>query len=230
MTGEIRVYKQGNERNKYVHLTHKEGKESSELNNRMLSLKSSANRALVNTSRQFLTSSAPVVRFFSAKTESAATDAAPGGQGLTWTKFFQLKRRQRKINIVSSVFTALLGCNISWSYLSTMQIDPTQMIFGFDPLVVISAGLVASGTLGYLCGPLFGSQVFKIANSKYLSEFNAKNKDFLSHIKKNRVDASSQSFTNPVPDYYGEKIGSIKAYRQWLRDCHSYARKAKEFL
>ena len=200
------------------------------MDTRMLSLKSSVNRALINSSRQYLSNSAPVVRFLSTKAKPSATEAASSEKGLTWTKFFQLKRRQRKINIVSSVFTAILGCNISWSYLSTMQIDPTQMIFGFDPLVVISAGLVASGTLGYLCGPLFGSQVFKIANSKYLSEFNAKNKDFLRHIKKNRVDASSQSFTNPVPDYYGEKIGSIKAYRQWLRDCHSYARKAKEFL
>ena len=218
------------EKNTCTYLIHKEGQGGSELDTRMLSLKSSVNRALINSSRQYLSSSAPVVRPLSTKAESSATKAASSEKGLTWTKFFQLKRRQRKINIVSSVFTAILGCNISWSYLSTMQIDPTQMIFGFDPLVVISAGLVASGTLGYLCGPLFGSQVFKIANSKYLSEFNAKNKDFLRHIKKNRVDASSQSFTNPVPDYYGEKIGSIKAYRQWLRDCHSYARKAKEFL
>lgn len=101
---------------------------------------------------------------------------------------------------------------------------------GFDPLVIVSAGLVASGALGYLFGPIFGSQFFKLWKSKSLTQFNIKNREFLEHIKANRVDASSQSFSNPVPDYYGEKIGSIKAYRQWLRDCHSYARKAKEFL
>ena len=130
----------------------------------------------------------------------------------------------------SSLFTGLLGCNISWAYLSTMEIDPTQLVFGFDPLTVISAGIMASGALGYLLGPILGSQMFKISHQKQLEHFNNKNKEFLKHIINNRVDASSQSFSNPVPDYYGEKIGSLKEYKQWLRDCHAYAKKSKEFL
>lgn len=167
---------------------------------------------------------------------SVVTNAA-GGDGksevagsLTWTDFFQMRKQQRRINVGSSVFTAFLGCNASWAYLSTMEIDPTQTILGFDPLVVISGALAASGALGYLFGPLIGSQIFTLSHRKRLHEFDAKNKEFLRKISENRVDASSQSFSNPVPDYYGEKIGSIKEYRQWLRDCHAYRRKAKEFL
>ncbi|CAL9731671.1 presequence translocated-associated motor subunit Pam17p, mitochondrial [Monosporozyma unispora] len=174
-------------------------------------------------SRNFSTS---IIRSNNKKTSSTNNTT----QDLTWNGFFHLRSAQRKLNVGSSVFTAFLGCNMSWIYLSNLQIDPTQMIMGFDPLVVVSAGLIASGALGYLFGPLFGSQFFKLWKSKSLTQFNLKNKEFLEHIKANRVDASSQSFSNPVPDYYGEKIGSIKAYRQWLRDCHSYARKAKEFL
>lgn len=45
-----------------------------------------------------------------------------------------------------------------------------------------------------------------------------KEREFHRHIKKNRVDPTLQSTSNPVPDFYGEKIGSIKEYRQWLRD------------
>jgi len=63
-----------------------------------------------------------------------------------------------------------------------------------------------------------------------------KDRQFHQHIKRNRVDPSLQSTTNPVPDFYGtcfssglghyivltcfagEKIGSMKEYRQWLRD------------
>ena len=163
-------------------------------------------------------------------TRLASTSTSNNETSLTWKEFFNLRKQQRRINVVSSGFTALLGCNLSWAYLSNMEIDPTQMILGFDPLVVVSAGLMASGALGYLFGPLIGTQVFNLKNNKTLNDFSTKNKEFLEHIIKNRVDASSQSFSNPVPDYYGEKIGSMKEYRQWLRDCHSYARKAKEFL
>ncbi|QLL33755.1 hypothetical protein HG536_0F00800 [Torulaspora globosa] len=153
-----------------------------------------------------------------------------GNSDLTWIDFFKMRRQQRRINVGSSVFTAFLGCNASWAYLSTMQIDPTQTLLGFDPLMVITAGIAASGALGYLLGPLVGSQIFQMLNRRRLPGFDIKNKEFLKKVIENRVDASSQSFSNPVPDYYGEKIGSIGEYRQWLRDCHAYRRKAKEFL
>lgn len=148
----------------------------------------------------------------------------------TWENFFQLRKQENRINLGSSIFTAFLGTNISWIHLSTMEIDPTQMIFGFDPLLVISAGLMACGGVGYLLGPLVGSWIFKIKNKGHLHNYNIKNKDFLRHIIANRVNPSSQSFSNPVPDYYGEKIDSLRKYKQWLRDCYSYRRKAKEFI
>lgn len=161
---------------------------------------------------------------------ATSTQSNGADNGLTWTEFFQLRKQQRRFNVGSSVFTAFLGCNASWAYLSTMEIDPTQTILGFDPLLVISTGIVSSGVLGYLFGPLIGSQIFKVSNRRKLSGYEVKNKEFLKRIIENRVDASSQSFSNPVPDYYGEKIGSLGEYRQWLRDCHAYRRKAKEFL
>ncbi|SCU99664.1 LAME_0G04698g1_1 [Lachancea meyersii CBS 8951] len=148
----------------------------------------------------------------------------------TWTDFFQLRKHERRINLGSSIVTALMTSNASWAYLSTMEIDPMQTIMGFDPLVVVSAGLMASGAFGYLLGPIFGTTVFKMRQKENLAEYNKKTKDFLRHVIENRVDSSSQSFSNPVPDYYGEKIGSVGEYRQWLRDCHAFRRKAKEFL
>lgn len=192
----------------------------------MLPLKYTTKKLLFSQSKNFKVTST----FYRLASSKAAATSNEDISNLRWTDFFHLRKQQRRINVVSSGFTALLGCNISWAYLSSMEIDPTQMIMGFDPLVVVSAGLMASGALGYLFGPLIGTQVFNLKNNKSLSDFNLKNKEFLEHIIQNRVDASSQSFSNPVPDYYGEKIGSLKEYRQWLRDCHSYARKAKEFL
>lgn len=159
-----------------------------------------------------------------------STSSKDSQEQLTWANFFDLRKKERRINIGSSAFTAFLGCNASWVYLSTLEIDPLQPIMGFDPLLVVSSALVASGFLGYLMGPVIGTQIFKLSNKKRLKSFEVKNKDFLRKVVANRVNPSSQSFSNPVPDYYGEKIGSIREYRQWLRDCHAYRRKAKEFL
>ena len=57
-----------------------------------------------------------------------------------------------------------------------------------------------------------------------------KEKEFFNRIKRYRVDPSSQSFSNPVPDYYGEKIGSVGDYRQWLKDQRAYNRKRQSFV
>jgi mitochondrial import inner membrane translocase subunit TIM23 len=52
-----------------------------------------------------------------------------------------------------------------------------------------------------------------------------KEKQFYERIKRHRVDPSTNSFQNPVPDYYGEKIGSVTGYRHWLKDQRAYNRK-----
>jgi import inner membrane translocase subunit TIM23 len=56
-----------------------------------------------------------------------------------------------------------------------------------------------------------------------------KEKGFYARIKRYRVDPSAQSFSNPVPDYYGEKIGSVAGYRQWLKDQRAYNKKRQSF-
>lgn len=173
-----------------------------------------------------------LARPFSTATRLLQSTATAGAAqpGLNWSDFFALRRQQRRINIASSVATALVGSGVSWSYLSNVEIDPTQMIFGFDPFMIFFAGFIGVTGLGYMLGPLLGSAVFRVANTSKVSQYQIKNKEFLEKVFRNRVDPSSQSFSNPVPDYYGEKIEGLKSYKQWLRDCHAYKRKAKEFL
>lgn len=57
-----------------------------------------------------------------------------------------------------------------------------------------------------------------------------KEKEFYNRIKRYRVDPSSNTLANPVPDYYGEKIGSVQGYRQWLKDQRAYNRKRRNFI
>ncbi|KAG7698252.1 hypothetical protein KL930_001913 [Ogataea haglerorum] len=150
---------------------------------------------------------------------------------MTWEQFLTLRKEQHRMSLLGSGISSFLAVAISWGYVSQIEIDPTETIFGLDTFTVHIGGILAMGVLGFLVGPsLIGDPLFALKNRKLMDSFRIKQKLFLKHIIKRRVDASRQSMNNPVPDYYGEKIGSLKDYRQWLRDCNEYRRKAREFL
>ena len=150
---------------------------------------------------------------------------------LDWEEFLTLRKKQRRISIVSSVVGTLIAMGIAWVWVATKEIDPTETIFGLDAFTVYIGGIMCVGGVGYLLGPpLIGDTIFNLPHRGVMGSYRIKQKMFLKHVRKMRVDASRQSMNNPVPDYYGEKIGSLKDYRQWLRDCNEYRRKAKEFL
>ena len=53
----------------------------------------------------------------------------------------------------------------------------------------------------------------------------AREKDFFERVKKYRVDPRGASAQNPVPDYYGERVGSRDQWRTWLKDQRAFNRK-----
>lgn len=154
---------------------------------------------------------------------------------MDWNKFLSLRKQQRRLNIAGSVVTTVVGGLIGAAAVSQMELEMSETedlftIFGFDPIMVAVGATIASGFLGYLAGPSIGTMIFKVQNKALLNQFNHKNSVFLKHVIRNRVDASRQSFSNPVPDFYGERITSLKDYKQWLRDCNAYRRKVVDFL
>jgi len=66
--------------------------------------------------------------------------------------------------------------------------------------------------------------------TRLLSTSIQKESQFFARIKKNRVDPSSSSTGNPVPDFYGEKIQSVAGYRQWLKDQRAFNKKRTTFV
>ncbi|RVD81114.1 uncharacterized protein DFL_008991 [Arthrobotrys flagrans] len=159
-------------------------------------------------------------------TSATATSTNP----LDWNTFLRLRKQKRRYNLAGSVVCSMLTSTIGLNILGTQEIDPSKMIWGLDPLMVLGIGLIACGATGWLIGPVAGTQAFKVANRRWMGEITKKETEFFAHIKKNRVDPSFQSFSNPVPDYYGEKIGSLSQYRQWLKDQRAYNRKREKFL
>ncbi|TID22553.1 hypothetical protein CANINC_003328 [Pichia inconspicua] len=150
---------------------------------------------------------------------------------MSWEQFLNLRKVQKRYGIVGSILAALLAMGGSFTYFSTIEIDPTETLFGLDIFTVYVGAILCTGFVGFMFGPsLIGDPLFALMNRNIMNTYKVKQKLFLKHIAKMRVDASRQSVNNPVPDYYGENIGSLKDYRQWLRDCNEYRRKAKEFL
>lgn len=169
----------------------------------------------------------------SAHNETAQHIKVDHSQFLPWNDFLAKRIQRRRMNLVASVFTGLLGVGAGWVVIANVEIDPTQPILGMDPLIMLPIGVVLCGTAGALCGPSLGSLLFKwtvLGGKQNVSAFMAQNAEFLRHVKLNRPDPSKQTYANPVPDYYGEKIGSLKDYRTWLRDGRAYRRKVETFL
>lgn len=161
---------------------------------------------------------------------SVRFNSSGSAQGMNWVDFFKLRKENKRINVAASVLTSLIGAFATLQYLGNVEIDVEKPIWGIDPFMVLGGVVVLGGVAGYLVGPSIGVRVFNMKNSKKLPEFMVKEQHFLQRVQKNRVDPSSQSFSNPVPDYYGEKIYSLDNYKQWLRDCNAFRRKTQEFL
>lgn len=149
---------------------------------------------------------------------------------MNWVEFFKLRKQNKRVNVVTSAFTGFAGAFATLTYLGNVEIDVEKPIMGLDPFMVLGGVVLLGGAMGYLVGPFIGTSVFNVRNRAALTQFKTKDRVFLQRIKHNRVDPTSQSFSNPVPDYYGERIYSLESYKQWLRDCNAFRRKSKEFL
>ncbi|TID27716.1 Pam17-domain-containing protein [Venturia nashicola] len=142
---------------------------------------------------------------------------------LTWNRFLTLRKIRRRVCLVASVVGGLTFFATGITVLTTNDYDQrgAQMI-GLDPFITLGLGTFACGALGWLLGPFLGTALFNMYYKRLVPQMRAKEKEFYARIKKFRVDPSVSSMQNPVPDYYGEKIGSVAGYRRWLKDQRAF--------
>jgi len=127
---------------------------------------------------------------------------------------------------VATVPCVILGFAGGIAYFGTLETDALKPIMGIDPFFFYGICTVACGGFGWLVGPSLGTAIWRMTHRRLLPHIDSRDREFYARIAKNRVDASLQTPTQPVPDYYGEKIGSPHQYRQWLRDQSKYRRRA----
>ncbi|KAJ7578520.1 mitochondrial import protein Pam17 [Mycena floridula] len=145
---------------------------------------------------------------------------------LTWAEYLNIRRGRRKWQWATTIPCTALGFFGGIAYFGSLDTDPTKPIMGLiDPFLFY--GLCTLGCMGggALVGTSLGLGIWRVMHNRTMNLIDGREREFYRRIAKNRVDASLQSPTSPVPDYYGEKIGSLHQYRQWLRDQNKYRRK-----
>ncbi|KAL8800583.1 MAG: hypothetical protein Q9182_005094 [Xanthomendoza sp. 2 TL-2023] len=152
----------------------------------------------------------------------------PNTNPLPWNTYLSLRRLRRRYSLLAS----LLTCT-STTALGFITIERNMdalgstlgSITGVDPIFMLAAATIATGGVGWLLGPFVGEGVFRGVYRREWGRMAEKEKDFYARIRKYRVDPSLASYSNPLPDYYGEKIGSVQDFRTWMRDQRAYNRK-----
>ncbi|KAL8284192.1 hypothetical protein RQP46_004941 [Phenoliferia psychrophenolica] len=168
-------------------------------------------------------------RAFTTSTPRLAPTPSPTtspNQDLDWSTYLQLRRSKRRYGLLASIPTTFAGFSVGAGYFATLEAEVGELLMGIEPIYVYGAATIGCVALGWLSGPMFGSAVWKATHGKVLTAMEVKDREFYEHIVRNRADPTRNSASNPAPDFYGEKIGSVKDYRQWLRDQAAYKRKA----
>ncbi|KAK5093621.1 TIM23 complex component [Lithohypha guttulata] len=156
-----------------------------------------------------------------------ATAHPPGAPVLNWNSFFSLRTSRRRYSLASSIVSSIAVTGVAFVFLSTQpeMADEVTKLIPMDPVISMGILTFAATFLGWLIGPIFGNTVWKLFHRSRLPEFTVKEKAFFERIRNHRVNPMGASTNNPVPDYYGEKIGSVQGYRRWLRDQRAFNRK-----
>ncbi|RPD56356.1 mitochondrial import protein Pam17 [Lentinus tigrinus ALCF2SS1-7] len=161
---------------------------------------------------------------------TGSSQASQAEETLPWQEYLAIRKRKRRWETAVTIPTTIGGFLAGISYFGNTEMDPNKPIFNIDPMFVYGAATLGCAGLGYLVGPIIGSSIWRTTHRRAMRLIEKRDKEFHQHIVKNRVDPTRQSATNPVPDYYGEKIGSLHDYRQWLRDQAKFRKKAAGFL
>ncbi|KAL6693988.1 mitochondrial import protein Pam17 domain-containing protein [Trichoderma pleuroticola] len=177
-------------------------------------------------------SSSSSVRLYSSSSPSsaAATGSGSGSSSssvpaLDWNSFFKLRLRRRRIQLLFSVVTGLIGGAAGTIFLAEGFAEPLIAQIPLDPFFTLGIMTMACAGLGWLIGPTLGNQVFYIINRRFKTQMMQKEGEFFARVKRHRADPTNSSAGNPVPDFYGEKIQSVAGYRRWLKDQRAFNKK-----
>lgn len=92
--------------------------------------------------------------------------APPNSDPLSWDEFLRLRRQRRLSGVIASIPSSMLGIYAGVQYFGSGEIDPTQTILGFDPILMNAAFVLGCGVLGWLIGPTLGRGIWHALHRK----------------------------------------------------------------
>ncbi|KAJ3302032.1 TIM23 complex component [Kappamyces sp. JEL0829] len=156
---------------------------------------------------------------------TAARSTAPSGASpveFGWKDYFMMRKNMKRWEMASGLlmgFGALQAS--SFYFLFVAKYDPTALVFGMDPAMMYVLGIIGLGAVGYVVGNLGATPLYRaFKNRSVLDAFDRLDAQFLRRIQKWRPsDLTSVGASDNVRhlDFYGERIGSVKGYRAWLK-------------
>jgi mitochondrial import inner membrane translocase subunit TIM23 len=157
--------------------------------------------------------------------QPTSTNTTP--PALDWNTFFRLRTTRRYYSLTSSLLGLTSTATLTAIFLTMYpdQSDTLIKLIPMDPIISTGITMTISMLAGWLIGPIFGNGLWRLLYRRRVPEFTAKERAFFERIKRHRVNPSGASTNNPVPDFYGEKIGSVQGYRRWLKDQRVFNRK-----
>ncbi|KAG0141407.1 hypothetical protein CROQUDRAFT_718180 [Cronartium quercuum f. sp. fusiforme G11] len=148
---------------------------------------------------------------------------------MSWSQYLALRKQQRQYSLFTTIPSTTIGLYLGISHFATIESLPTDLIFGLEANYVYAIATFGCAVLGYLVGPVIGHGLFRLRISKEIQKsMQERNSQFYQHVQRNRVDPAQSNLNNPIPDFYCEKVGSLRDYRNWLRDQATYRRKVSQ--
>lgn len=89
------------------------------------------------------------------------------------------------------------GLFVGAGVLSTGLAEPLVSQVPLDPIFTLGGLTLVFAAAGWLVGPSIGGQVFYMLNRRLTPQIKNKEGEFLTRIKKHRVDPSNSSAANP---------------------------------
>lgn len=132
-----------------------------------------------------------------ASAAEVSSTKSSGSPALDWNTFFKLRLQRRRIQLLFSVVSGVAGSAGGAIALTSGIAEPLLTQVPLDPFITLGLMVVACGGMGWLLGPILGSQIFYVINRRLGPQIRQKESEFLTRVRKNRSDPSNSSAGNP---------------------------------